>query len=341
VGKGKSHTTFTLALPEQNIYLVHLNSMTLKITTLLAQYLYTKKQLDLPGIGTFTLDNDLEPDTEKIKHNKSITLEGISFHYDRTVKENPDLIAFISEHSGKIKALASADLNSHLEQANQFLNIGKPFPFEGIGSLVKTQTGEFSFTPGQVIPERMDPTTHREYEKEKISEEPVGDYKSVFYNKHTKSAWKKPAAIILILLGFGLAIWGGYTVYKKRTERSEKVETVVSSDKNETNQNQNTINESPDTTTLKKDTTANTTTTSIQPPIIAAGTKKFILEVSPKERALYRYNRLKTFQWQVEMETRDSSSFTLYMLLPVSPADTSRVLDSLSRLNGKRVYIAQ
>jgi len=274
------------------------------------------------------------PALEKDKHNKTSALEGVSFLHDRTVKEDPDLIAFISEHSGKIKALASADLYSHLELASQFLNIGKPFLlnigkpflFEGIGSLVKTQTGEFSFTPGQVIPDRMDSAVLREYGKETISEEPVGDYKSVFYNKHTKSAWKKPAAIGLILLGFGLAIWGGYTVYKKRTERSEKEETVVSSDKNETNRNQSTISKSPDTTIQKKDTTV----TSIQPPIMPAGTKKFILEVSPKERA-----------WQVEMETRDSSLFTLYILLPVSPADTSRVLDSLSRLNGKRVYIAQ
>lgn len=324
-------------MPEQNIYLVLLNSMTLKITTLLAQYLYTKKQLYLPGIGIFTLDNDIVPAPEKDKHNKTSALEGVSFLHDRTVKEDPDLIAFISEHSGKIKALASADLYSHLELASQFLNIGKPFLFEGIGSLVKTQTGEFSFTPGQVIPDRMDSAVLREYGKETISEEPVGDYKSVFYNKHTKSAWKKPAAIGLILLGFGLAIWGGYTVYKKRTERSEKEETVVSSDKNETNRNQSTISKSPDTTIQKKDTTV----TSIQPPIMPAGTKKFILEVSPKERALYRYNRLKTFQWQVEMETKDSSLFTLYMLLPVSAADTSRVLDSLSRLNGKRVYVAQ
>ena len=328
-------------MPEQNIYLVRLNSMTLKITILLAQYLYTKKQLDLPGIGTFTLDNDIVLDSEKTKHNKTFTLEGVSFRQDRTVKEDPDLIAFISEHSGKIKALASADLYSHLELASQFLNIGKPFLFEGIGSLVKTQSGEFSFTPGQVIPDRIESATHREYGKEAISEEPVGDYKSVFYNKHTKSAWKKPAAIGLILLGFGLAIWGGYTVYKKRAERSEKEETVVSADKNETNQYQNAINESPDTTTQKGDTTANVTAVLTQPTIIPAGNRKFILEISPKERALYRYNRLKTFQWQVEMETRDSSSFTLYMLLPVAPADTSRVLDSLSRLNGKRVYIAQ
>ena len=326
-------------MPEQNIYLVHLNSKALKVTTLLAQYLYTKKHLHLTGIGTFTLDNDIVLDSDKSKHNKTFALEGVSFRHDRTVKEDPDLIAFISEQSGKIKALASADLYSHLELASQFLNIGKPFLFEGIGSLVKTQTGEFSFTPGQITQDRIESAVHREYGKEAISEEPVGDYKSVLYNKHTKSAWKKPAAIILILLGFGLAIWGGYTVYKNRTEKSEKEETVVTSDKKGTSQDQNLNKESADTTTQKGDTTAKAL--SARAGVAPAGTKKFILEVSQKERALYRYKRLKTFQWQVEMETKDSSSFTLFMLLPVSAADTSRVLDSLSRLNGKRVYIAE
>lgn len=332
MGKGKSQRTFTLALPKQNIYLVHLNSKTLKITNLLAQYLYTKKQLNLPGIGTFTLDNEIVLDYEKTKQNKTFELEGVSFQKDRTVKEDPDLIAFISEHSGKIKALASADLHSHLELASQFLNIGKPFLFEGIGILVKTQSGEYSFTPGQVIPDRLDPATHRDFAKEAISEEPVGDYKSVFYNKHTKTAWKKPAAIVLILLGFGLAIWGGYTVYKRNSERNDTEETVVKTDQNK---------QTADSVTQQNPNPDLPANTSSQSVTIPAGTTKFILEISPKERALYRYNRLKTFQWQVELETKDSSSFTLYMLLPVLPADTSRVLDSLSRLNGKRVYIAQ
>jgi hypothetical protein len=157
----------------------------------------------------------------------------------------------------------------------------------------------------------------------------VGDYKSVFYNKPDSSAWKKPAAIGLIILGFGLAIWGGYTVYKNRVEHNDKDETTITADTNSTNKAPGINNEVTDTVTKNNETPA---------PAVAipTGTNKFILEISPKERALYRYNRLKTFQWQVELETNDSS-----LLLPVNPADTSRVLDSLSRLNGKRVYISQ
>jgi hypothetical protein len=302
----------------------------LKITHLFAQFLYTNKQLDLPGIGTFLLDPSVVIDIDKNKQQKPVDLNGVTFKYDTSIKEDPELITFISEHTGKIKALASADLYSHLELAKQFLNIGKPYLFEGIGSLAKKQSGELSFTPGYVLAEKMESISSREHTKESVTEEPAGDYTSVFLNKKDKAAWKKPAAIALILAGFGLAIWGGYTVYKNNAAKKDNP----------------VIEKTPDTegVTIIKDSTVTTkdSLAKIQTvPATPAGSVKFILETSPKERAFFRYNRLKTFQWKVEMETKDSSLFTIYMLLPVNAADTSRVLDSLSRLNGKRVYIQQ
>jgi hypothetical protein len=309
---------------------VPLNPKTLKITHLFAQFLYTNKQLDLPGIGTFLLDPSVVIDIDKNKQQKPVDLNGVTFKYDTSIKEDPRLIAFISEHTGKIKALASADLYSHLELAKQFLNIGKPYLFEGIGSLSKMQTGELSFTPGYVLAERMETIATKDHQKETITEEPAGDYSSVLYNKKDKTAWKKPAALALIIAGFGLAIWGGYTVYKNNAAKKENpvieqtpVDEVVTKVK--------------DTSVTIKDTAVNIQPVSATP----AGSVKFILETSPKERAFFRFNRLRTFQWKVDMETKDSSLFTIYMLLPVNASDTSRVLDSLSRLNGKRVYIQQ
>ena len=305
----------------------------MKITNLLAQYLYSNKRLDLPGIGTFLLNESFTFEAEKGKQNKPPILEGASFEDNRYAKEDEKLIAFISEHSGKIKALASADLNSHLELARQFLNIGKPFLFEGIGTLVKKQSGEFNFTPGHVLNDKQDNIAARDYGKESLPEENIGDYKSVFYTKSDSSGWKKPAVIILILAGFLLAIWGGYTIYKNR-QSNDKDSVVIKKNTPEQKDEIAPKNDSiPGNISNVKDTT--------RPPlpVTQAGYSKFILEKSPKTRALYRYQRLKTFQWPVQMETRDSAEFTIYMLLQVAPADTSRVLDSLSRLNGKRVHI--
>ena len=109
----------------------------MKLAPLLAKYLYTHKRLDLPGIGTFLFDPSAIIESESSKYNKPRNMEGISFESNVLAKETAELIGFISTQAGKMKALAAADLDSHLELAQQFLNIGKPFLFEGIGSLVK------------------------------------------------------------------------------------------------------------------------------------------------------------------------------------------------------------
>ena len=82
-------------------------------------------------------------------------MEGVSFESNVLAKETAELIGFISSQAGKMKALAAADLDSHLELAQQFLNIGKPFLFEGIGSLVKLQSGKFEFITGDAVTEKI------------------------------------------------------------------------------------------------------------------------------------------------------------------------------------------
>ena len=102
--------------------------------------------MDLPGLGSFRLD----PQTNNTED--SAVLEGVSFENDPLARQSPELVAFISAETGKMKALAAADLDSHLELAQQFLNIGKPFMFEGIGSLAKQRNGEYTFAAGPVLP---------------------------------------------------------------------------------------------------------------------------------------------------------------------------------------------
>ena len=44
---------------------------------------------------------------------------------------------------------------------------------------------------------------------------------------------------------------------------------------------------------------------------IAEGMQKFILEISNSQRAFERYGQLKTFLWDVQMETKDSVNYKL------------------------------
>lgn len=299
----------------------------MKLATLLAQYLYINKRLDLPGLGSFLLDPSTNIEQETGKQNKATNLEGVSFESNTSVKQTADIIQFISSQTGKIKALAAADLDSHLGLALQFLNIGKPFLFEGIGTLTKIKSGEFSFIPGQAIAAPVKEEITKNAPSSSSAEESLSDYKSVFYTRKQKMTWKKPVAVLLLVLGLALAIWGGYTVYKKTTAKKAKIESE------ESNKEKTVLVE--DTVMKQKDTVLQPKQTATVP----VGSYKFILETADSLRAFNRFGRLKKFQWNVQIETKDSLSFKIFMLLPASVSDTVKILDSLTRLNGRRVYI--
>jgi len=63
---------------------------------------------------------------------------------------------------------------------------------------------------------------------------------------------------------------------------------------------------------------------------------RFVIEKAAKTRAFYRYNKLRKDLIKVQMDTKDSVLFSLYFVLPSSPADTARKRDSLQRLYGTR-----
>lgn len=305
----------------------------MKIASLLAQFLYENKRLDLPGIGTFVIDPSVIAEGESIKSGKSIPSEAIHFENNSSVKESPDLIQYISSETGKIKALAAADLDSHLSLMQQFLNIGKPFLLEGIGTLAKIKSGEFAFTPGETLPEKIKGVASKDLSGTGVTEESLADYKSIFYKSGKKNInLRKPALILLIAAGIALAVWGGYKVYKMTAGNNKSADNGKKVDEE--------IIPVSDSISSKKDTTM----TAVQnKPVdnIPSGTYKFILEVANAKRAFERYGKLKTFKWNVQMETQDSISYKLFMLLPASVVDTSRIIDSLSIVNGRRVYIEQ
>ncbi len=311
-----------LPLQCQNLLfiLVHLNIQTLKLAPILAQYLYANKRLDLPGIGSFSLDAITASDPES---NKQTAPEGIHFESNPSTRESPDLVAFISAQTGKMKALAAADLSSHLELVQQFLNIGKPFLLEGIGSLAKIRQGEFSFSGAGIPTDKLKDNAAKEAVMTSATEESFSSYDSDATRRTIKLDWRKPMLVGLAVLGTGLAIWGGYTVYK-RSQSNTKIASASTP--------------SPTATTLVQDTLAVQNEEPVANTAITASSNyKFVLETANKNRAFVRYERLKNFQWNVQMETKDSVKYKLFLLLPA--IDTNWVLDSLTALNGRRVYI--
>jgi hypothetical protein len=296
----------------------------MKLAPLLAQFLFDNKRLELPGIGHFSLGTTVPDNSEK-----NPTAPEINFESDPTTKESKELIEYISTKAGKIKALASADLNSHIGLIQQFLNIGKPFLLEGIGSLVRIPSGEFAFSSGAIVPDKLRSYSSKELSTTSSTEESFANYgKGV--SRSGNINWRKPAALVLILAGIGLAVWGGYTVYKFTTSKNK----IARKEKQENSLSASVV--IPDTSGVSKE---------MSPPLvstnIAPGNFRFILETSAAKRAFERFAKLKTFQWNVKMETNDSVTYKLVMILPASPADTARIADSLTALNGRTVQIEQ
>lgn len=301
----------------------------MKLAPLLAQYLYTHKRLDLPGIGIFLLDPSSIIEPENSKQSKHTSLEGVSFENNLSLKETPDLIQFISSQTGKIKALAAADLDSHLGLAQQFLNIGKPFLFEGIGSLEKIKSGEFAFTSGHILPAAMKDLSVKEITSAPPTDDSLDDYKSVLYLKKVKAKWKKPIAVLFLLAGLALAVWGGYTVYKRTTAKNNKAP----------------VKEKKEETSILHNSPINQKDSIIEPKqliVTPAGNYKFVIETAAKDRALNRFSKLKGFGLNVQMETKDSASFKIFFILPAAVADTARMVDSLRGIYtpaGSKAYI--
>lgn len=243
----------------------------------------------------------------------------IKFEYSPSSEQDTALIAYISEETGKMKSLAAADLDSHLELARQFLNIGKPFTFEGIGTLIKNKIGRIEFTAGPQLNEKVkdlnesDPTSSTEESFTKF-----GDIFSV--KKNLAISPRRMTGSLVVLGGLIMAIWGGYSVYKKG----------ASINKNKETQEKSISMPAVDSTVLLAGT--QTTASSTQ-------SYRFIIERSGRQRAFKRFRDLRSYGVKVNLETRDSLTYKLFLVLESEPADTTRIKDSLSALYVNPYYM--
>ena len=286
------------------------NRLFVKLSLLLAQYLLAHKELSLPGLGVFHAETHGGPE------NTTVTFE------QKPVEQfDNSVIEYISEETGKMKVLATSDLQSQLEDAIQFLNTGKPYLFTGIGTLLKKADGSYDFVSN----------THMEPPKKK--EVPFTERNTVpqsyIEEKHSSNSdrSKRPAIMILVLvlLAIGATVW----FYSKTTRSKEEhiTSTTETGGAKDTIAHQNTRQPAAGPSTAAH---------SVATP---QGMVTYILETTREPRASKRYNQLKKIDWPVELEKTDSLHYNILMKLETPPADTGRVRDSLTVISGKRVTI--
>ena len=301
----------------------------MKLAPTLAQYLYDRKKLALPGIGSFSFDSSFRTEAD-IKH----ASQGIAFQNNPSSIDSDDLVNYISAQTGKQKSLANADLESYLELAKQFLNIGKPFHIEGIGTLVKTKSGSFEFTADHVLSDKVKETGIKELSATSISDESLTTYESLKPQKETNAPYRRIFLTILVVATTGIIIYGGYRIYKSNSSSSNKEETTEEIKKPAAKDS--TIL----TTQVKPDSITHPTTNQIA----ATGIRdyRFVIEEAGKNRAIYRYNTLKKGGIPVQLSTNDSVRFKLFFIIPAMPKDTARIADSLTifypAINHKKAY---
>ncbi|GAB2814101.1 flagellar basal body-associated FliL family protein [Ferruginibacter profundus] len=298
----------------------------MKIEQLLVQHFYITKQVTLQGIGTFTLSPDFVMPAET---EKDIVLpeNAVSFQYNPKATEDESLINYIVQQSRKMRPLASADLESYLMLASQFLNIGKPLKIEGIGMLEKNQLGEYQFSQGQYINTRVEDAEVKLKEK---AEENVS-----FGNESKPAATnKKLVAIIAAVLIVGAIGWAVWYFLSNKKSAAPVAE-------NTTEQVPPPVTPAADTT--KKDTTAlvQHKPDSIAPAITnAPGTFKVVIKKYPSLLlAQNAYNRLTKYGYKLEVYTADSVTYKLAMPMALPLTDTIHAKDSVRILFGGKPSI--
>jgi len=316
--------------------------------------LYQTRKLDLPGIGSFTLDAEavIPQETDKIGQ---MPATGIQFKNVTIATADDALVNFIKQHTGKMKSLAASDLDFFLTTGRQLLNIGKPFYLEGIGTLTKNKDGRLDFAPGEYMVARIDNPGHSGHSSHSGTERNVTDEGP--RERESRSSSDRQGLLLIAIVVSLLIIGGiGYYLYKRNSlpePPAEKQAVVI-----------------PDTAVVKPDTAAGTNpsadtaaaskvaanqppgthapavttpaapTPSVPAPTAAAANvpvppgatlyRFVILSTDNKHRALRRYNQLLGYQLNIKMDQKDSAWFKLYFPIAALTRDTTYIKDSLS-----------
>lgn len=309
------------------------NIFILKIEQLLVQHLYIAKQVALQGIGIFKLKYDaiLPPDGEK---DFLMPADAFSFEYNLKTTEDASLVDYIVQHTNKIKPLASSDLDSYAILAKQFLNLGKPFRIEGIGTLQKNQQGIYEFIPGEFItPKIVDiPKQLREKRDETVS----------FESESKASNSSRNLMIVLTFAGIVLAGLALYYFLVLKTpvnqEPAEQARVLKGTRKKDTVK---TALFKTDTINKSSSDSSNKIAVPI-PEVIKTDSSSFkivIKEYSTQKAAQKAYTRLKSYGHKVSIVTIDSVKYRLVISFTLPLADTLRVKDSIKTFFGGKPFI--
>jgi hypothetical protein len=304
----------------------------MKMEQLIVQYLYSNKKVTLQDVGTFTISSDIHIPVDNEK-DTILPENAIEFKYDPKAGVDEGLIEYIVANSRKIKPLATSDLESFISLNKQFLNIGKPLVMEGLGTLHKTQAGDYAFTQAG--------TSHvMQQDTPKIVTEKIIEKVSFATPPKEKSTGINKMAIVSILAVVLLGAIGllAYYFINKSKEASSENNTEVAVAAKDTSAANKTTNADTSTINKTKDTTAPAPVSVIN----TADTNSFyivIKEFTDLALAQKRYTVLTNYGNKLVLTTRDSITYKLRMPFKKPLTDTLRVKDSIGIFFQAKTYV--
>lgn len=280
-----------------------------------ATYLYEHQFISLPNIGEFALDKSINFTNEEEKKN-FFPLEGLSFSYNRKATIQPEFVQYIRSFITKPISLIESDIQDYTLQIINWLNLGKPFTIEGIGTLTKLQNGQIEFSVGvskiENISSIISSIAHKESNFEGLIVEQS-------YKKKLTSNKNLIFTIIIFTL-FGLLVWViSYFVNQSKNNDAQLViiDTTV-------------VHETPQTNVpIITDTTG----TTVLPIMDTVRYKIYFLSSKYKEKADKQFAYWSKFEKvnRDEVFVKDTMRYRLYIYKKAIPRDTTDVKISLSK----------
>jgi hypothetical protein len=312
-----------------SLYCNGLEKTTVNFEILIRQYLYQNKSIALPGMGRLYFGASAQlPATTSDKY-EAVPLQDLNFEYDLQQQSEPEFIKFVSTHTGKIAPLASSDVESHFMLCKQFINIGKAYIIDGVGTIEKKDDGTYGFTPGTYIPVSDAITvTHKPL---KVREpQPVIPRDTAPRGKQVN--YKNIFLIIGIVLLIGVAGWAAWYFFVKNRITDNTVLTTPSADST-------TTSDSSNRATPMNGSTAQAPATVTNSSADPNGYRAIYEVTNDKARAIKRTKMLADGGNDARYEAIDSSRWKMYIYLNSLPSDTARKRDSLSKFLAKRVRL--
>ncbi len=183
-----------------------------------AAFLYEYKYLPLQGIGEVRLDDNfqLPPDAEK---NIFYPADGINFIYNKKEEITDEFKVYLKSKIAKPVTLIVSDLEEYILQINNWLNIGRAYTIEGVGTITKVQTGVIEFTSGVSKAEKISTIVTALANKE-------SEYQSSGKKQNKKRGLVIGLAAIAVLAVIVAIIWAAFN-FMQGNDKSKAVVAVT------------------------------------------------------------------------------------------------------------------